>query len=228
MIAIQTLYTVHRFRVEGIVMVTIATWSRVEVAERTTAAEYWEEAPDDRKAELINGVMVIAPAPLDIHEKLFGFLFSLLRDYIEEHDLGEVRGSRTGVELAAEEVYQPDILFVAHDRLGIIERKGLVGAPDLVIEILSAGTASYDRGDKLRTYERAGVRELWMIDPYGPVGTEFYQIVEGRFLPTTPDAQGVLHSIAIPGFLIDVTWLWPAGRFITARQALARIEAPPA
>ena len=181
-------------------MVAITTWSRVEVAERMTAAEFWEEAPDDRKAELINGVMVMAPAPLDIHEKLFGFLFSLLRDYVEEHELGEVRGSRSGVELAADQVYEPDILFVARDRLDIIQRHGLVGAPDLVIEILSASTAAYDRGDKLRVYERAGVRELWLIDPYGPAGTEFYQLVDARYLPVVPDSQSILRSVAISGF----------------------------
>ena len=207
-------------------MVAMTTWSRVEVAERMTAAEFWEEAPDDRKAELINGVMVMAPPPLDIHEKLFGFLFSLLRDYVEEHDLGEVRGSRSGVELAPDQVYEPDILFVSRDRLGIVQRHGLVGAPDLVIEILSASTAAYDRGDKLRTYERAGVRELWLIDPYGPAGTEFYHLVEDRYLPVVPNTQGILRSNAVPGFWIDATWLWPQGRFISVRQALARIETP--
>jgi Uma2 family endonuclease len=208
-------------------MVAMTTWSRVEVAERMTAAEFWELAPDDRKAELINGVMVMAPPPLEIHEKLFAFLFRLLGDYVEEHDLGEVRGSRSGVELAPDQVYEPDILFVSRDRLGIFQRHGLVGAPDLVIEILSASTAAYDRGDKLRTYERAAVRELWLIDPYGPAGTEFYQLVEERYLPVVPDAQGILRSIAIPGFWIDATWLWPQERLITVRRALARIEAPP-
>jgi Uma2 family endonuclease len=208
-------------------MVTVTTWSRVEVAERMTATEYWEAAPDDQKAELINGVMVMAPAPLDIHEKLQLFLLTLIRTYVEEHNLGEVRGSRTGVELTIDEVYQPDVLFVTQDQLGVIRRHGVVGAPDLVIEILSASTAAYDRGDKRRTYEHAGVRELWLIDPYGPAGTEFYHLIEGRFLPVVPDAQGILRSIAVPGFWIDVTWLWPTGRFVTMRQALARIESSP-
>lgn len=51
-------------------MSVVTTWSRVEVAERMTAAEFWQEAPDDRKAELIKGVMLMAPPLLDIHEKL--------------------------------------------------------------------------------------------------------------------------------------------------------------
>jgi Uma2 family endonuclease len=206
-------------------MVTMTTWSRVEVAERMTAAEFWQLAPDDRKAELINGVMVTAPPPLDIHEKLQLFLLTLIRTYVEEHNLGEVRGSRTGVDLAPDQVYEPDILFVARERLGIIQRHGLVGSPDLVIEILSASTVVHDRGDKLRTYERAGVRELWLIDPYGPAGTEFYHLDEQRYVPVMPAAQNILRSAVLPGFWIDVTWLWPAGRFVTVRQALPQIEA---
>jgi Uma2 family endonuclease len=206
-------------------MIALTTWSRVEIEERMTAAEFWEDAPDDRKAELINGVMITAPPPLQIHENLFGFLFSLMRIYVEEHGLGEVYGSRTGVELAPDQVYEPDILFVARDRLEIIERKGIVGAPDLIIEILSAGTAQHDRGDKLRTYERAGVRELWLIDPYGPAGTEFYQLEDQRFIPVAPATDGKLRSLAVQGFWIDAAWLWPRERFITVRQALAQIEA---
>jgi Uma2 family endonuclease len=206
-------------------MTILTTWSRVEVAERMTAAEFWTDAPDEQKAELINGVMIMAPPPLHIHEKLFGFLFSLIRAYSEEHDLGEAHGSRTGVELAPDQVYEPDILFVSRDRLDIIERKGIVGAPDFVVEILSASTAQYDRGDKMRIYERVGVRELWLIDPYGPVGTEFFHLEEQRFIPVTPDSQGVLRSVALPDFWINVAWLWPQERFITVRQALAQIEA---
>jgi Uma2 family endonuclease len=205
-------------------MTVVTTWSRVEVAERMTAAEFWTDAPDDQKAELINGVLIMAPPPLDIHEQLQLFLVTLLRTYIEEHDLGTVRGSRTGVELASDQVYEPDILFVARDRLDIIGRKGIVGAPDLIIEILSASTAQYDRGEKLRIYERAGVRELWLIDPYGPVGTEFYYLQDQRFVPIAPDPQGALRSVAISGFWLNVAWLWPQEHFISMRQALAQIE----
>lgn len=199
--------------------------SRVEVVERMTTTEFFQDAPETRKAELIDGVMVMPPPPLDTHESLQGFLFTLLRTYVEEHELGIVRGSRTAVELAADQVYEPDVLFIAHERLSILKDKGVFGAPDLVIEILSASTAAYDRNAKLRGYERAAVRELWLIDPYGPAGTEFYHLTEQRFVATMPGAQGHLHSIAVPGFWINTAWLWPAERFISMRQALTQIEA---
>jgi len=207
--------------------------SRVEVAERMTSEEFFRYAPEDQKAELIDGVMIVHSPPLVIHEKLFRFLFRLLAAYAEEQDLGEVLGSRTPVELEVEQTYEPDILFVAGERASIVESKGVFGAPDLVIEILpstssgrgSAGTVHYDRGSKFKAYERAGVRELWLIDPYGPTGTEFYQLQGRRFVPIMPDRDDILRSVAVPSFWIDVNWLWPGERFIPVRQALARISA---
>jgi Uma2 family endonuclease len=199
--------------------------TRVEVAERMTSEEFFRYAPEDQKAELIDGVMTVHSPPLVIHEKLFRFLFRLLAAYAEDHDLGEVLGSRTPVELDVDQIYEPDILFVTRERADIVESKGVFGAPDLVIEILSAGTVHYDRGSKFKAYERAGVRELWLIDPYGPAGTEFYQLQGQRFVPVMPDRDGILRSAAASGFWIDVAWLWPGERFIPVRQALARISA---
>lgn len=197
--------------------------SRIEEAEWMTAADFFREAPEDRKAELINGVMVVPMPPLEIHERLFGFLFTLLRSYVEEFGLGEVRGSRTPVELGATIVPEPDLLFVAKSRVHMIQRKGILGAPDFVIEILSSGTVQLDRGDKFRAYESAGVRELWLIDPYGPSGTNFYQLQDGEFVSVVPDASGILRSIAIPGFWMDVMWFWPERDFVPVRKALAQI-----
>lgn len=199
--------------------------TRVEVAERMTSEEFFRYAPENQKAELIDGVMIVHSPPLDIHERLQNFLLTLLRTYVEEHDLGEVRGSRTPVELEFDQAPEPDILFVAKERLEIIQREGVFGAPDLVIEILSAGTVGYDRGPKFRAYERAGVRDLWLIDPYGPAGTEFYQLQDTRFIPVMPDEKGILRSVAVAGFWIDVNWLWPEERFIPIRQALTQIAA---
>jgi len=201
------------------------TLTRVEVAERMTSEEFFRYAPEDQKAELIDAVMIMHSPPLVIHERLFRFLFTLLSTYVDNHDLGEVLGSRTPVKLEVDQTYEPDILFVSKERASIVQDKGIFGAPDLVIEILSAGTVHYDRGPKFRAYERAGVRELWLIDPYGPAGTEFYHLQDTRFVPVMPDGEGILRSIAMPGFWIDVAWLWPGERFIPVRQALDQISA---
>lgn len=201
----------------------MVVYSRVEVAERMGVEEFFRDAPEDQKAELIDGVMIMPSPPLTIHEQLFSFLFRLLGGYTEELELGEILGSRTAVALDANNAPEPDILFVSADRRHIIQEKGVMGAPDLVIEILSAGTVRYDRGTKFDAYERAGVRELWLIDPYGPTGTEFYCLEGGRFQPFISDADGILRSAAVSGFWIDVNWLWPQDRFISVSQALTQI-----
>ncbi len=209
----------------------MVVYSRVEVAERMDTEEFFRDAPEDRKAELIDGVMIMPSPPLTIHEQLFSFLFRLLGGYTEELGLGEIFGSRTAVALDANNAPEPDILFVSADRRHIIQEKGVMGAPDLVIEILSAGTVRYDRGAKFDTYggakfdayERAGVHELWLIDPYGPAGTEFYRLEGGRFQPFIPDADGILRSASVNGFWIDVNWLWPRERFVAVSQALTQI-----
>jgi len=103
-------------------------------------------------------------------------------------------------------------------------RFAVVLCPALVcIEILSASSASYDRGVKFRAYERVGVRELWLIDPYGPTGTEFYQLQGKTFKPVMPDAEGMIRSVALPSFKLRVTWLWPAEKFISVREALTGV-----
>lgn len=201
--------------------------TRAEIAERITAEEFFRDAPEERKAELIDGVMVMPSPALVTHERLQRFLLTLLTLFVEEHNLGEVLGSRTAVALDRLNAPEPDILFVARARANMIREKGVFGAPDLVIEILSAGTARNDRGPKFAAYERAGVRELWLIDPYGPAGTEFYHWTNGRFQRVDADAGGILRSAAVAGFWLDVRWLWPDGAFVPVSRALARIDGEP-
>ncbi len=106
------------------------------------------------------------------------------------------------------DTYEPDILFVAKAREHIIMERKLLEAPDLVVEILSASTARYDRSPKLVGYSAAGVRELWLIDPYGPAGTQFFQRQADILVEVAPD-EGVLRSLALSGFELRVAWLWP-------------------
>ena len=189
-----------------------------------TAEEFFarldtQEEREHCRSELIDGVLILFSAPLDIHERLFGFLFRLLGEYAERFDLGEVRGSRSAVQLAQDQVYQPDVLFISHDRMDLFERHGVMGPPDLVIEILSRSSARYDRGPKLRAYERTGVQEVWIIDPNGPQGLEIHQRQGLRLQPVTPE-DGVVCSIALSGFRLRLEWLWPEGRFISVPDAV--------
>ena len=185
----------------------------VAPGDRMTVEEFFRVAPEDRKAELIDGVIVMPSPAFDLHENVQGLLFSVLRLYAESGDFGIVRGSRTALKMGIEyHAYEPDILFVSRARADIVKEEGVFGAPDLVIEILSRGTKTIDRGLKRRVYGAAGVAELWLIDPESEKASRFYQrltpkseMIEVKFV------DGVLRSTTVPGFFLRAEWLWPAG-----------------
>ena len=183
---------------------------RVETMEtqRLTHADFMRLAPEDQKAELIQGQMFVLPPSFYVHERLQGFLVSVLSLFASRFELGQVLGSRTAVYISDTDTYEPDILFVAKARAHIIIARTLLEAPDLVVEILSASTARYDLGPKRAGYASAGVRELWLIDPYGSAGTQFFQRQAGDLVEVAP-VEGVLRSMALPGFELRVDWLWP-------------------
>jgi Uma2 family endonuclease len=183
---------------------------RVETMEtrRLTHADFMRLAPEDQKAELIEGEMIVMPPPFYVHERLQVFLVSVLSLFASRFELGQVLGSRSAVVISEADTYEPDILFVARGREHIITERTLLEAPDLVVEILSASTAGYDRGSKRARYSSAGVRELWLIDPYGPAGTQFFQRQAEDLVEVAP-VEGVLRSLALPGFELRIDWLWP-------------------
>ena len=195
---------------------------RVETMEsqRLTHADFMRLAPEDQKAELIECEMIVMPPPFFVHERLQVFLVSILSLFAGRFRLGvgQVLGSRTAVFISETDTYEPDILFVAKarehtlapgaGRVRVISERKLLEAPDLVVEILSASTARHDRGPKLAGYSAAGVRELWLIDPYGPAGTQFFQRQSDSLVEVAP-LEGVLRSVALPSFDLRVAWLWP-------------------
>jgi len=188
--------------------VASAARMRVEEMDRLTDDEFMDLAPEKPKAELIDGIMIMSSPATIRHERLQGFLFTVLNLFAGTRRLGVVIGPNGPVRLASGQIYAPDIFFVSEARLGIVTDKEVNGAPDFVIEILSASTVGYDRGRKRETYAEAGVRELWLIDPYGPVGTQFFQRRADSLVEVQP-AEGIIRSVAVPGFWVDVAWLWP-------------------
>jgi Uma2 family endonuclease len=78
------------------------------------------------------------------------------------------------------DVVQPDFLFISTARSSIITERNIQGAPDLVVEILSASTRNNDEGIKHTLYERAQVQEYWIIDPHSET-VKIFQLREGRY-----------------------------------------------
>ncbi len=161
---------------------------------------------ESEKGDLINGVMKLEARVSIEHEEKFGFLFTLLVGYVSKNDMGQVLGSRTLVKINDRNGYEPDILFVSKDRLDIIKPHDIIEGPDLVVEIISPSSRRDDRVAKFQGYEQVGVQDYWIIDPrYGLV--EFYRMTDGRLSQVDPD-DGIFRSEAVPGFWLNVGWLF--------------------
>ncbi|MDP3718746.1 MAG: Uma2 family endonuclease [Acidobacteriota bacterium] len=123
--------------------------------------------PDDgQRHELIDGEHYVTPSPNLRHQKLSGRLHLSLAEYLRAHPLvGEVYYAPLDVVLSHWDIVEPDLLFVAADQQSILTEKNVVGAPALVVEILSPSTRRRDQQLKQRLFEKSSVREYWMIDP---------------------------------------------------------------
>jgi Uma2 family endonuclease len=129
-----------------------------------TANDYQEMPEGPPYFQLVEGKLYMTPSPEFYHQSIAGNIYFLLRDFLRRHPLGKVAIAPSDVQLDFVNVHQPDVYFISNARLDIIQKQGPVGAPDLVVEVLSKSTAKLDKGPKLRVYARSGVKELWLVD----------------------------------------------------------------
>lgn len=129
---------------------------------KLTYADYLA-TPEDKRYELLNGELLMLPAPDELHQRTQAELGYNVMAFVKTRGLGRVYFSPTDVVLSDVDVVQPDLLFVSNDRLDILTAAGVQGAPDLVVEILSPGTAERDKGYKRALYAQHGVKEYWLV-----------------------------------------------------------------
>ena len=121
---------------------------------------------DGNRYELVDGELIVSPAPAPRHQVVLGRLFEALSPYLRSNGLGVVLWSPADLELEPGQVNQPDIFVLPSIAF---ERWEDAPLPMLVVEALSPSTARYDRGLKRRFYQRAGVPEYWILDADGGV-----------------------------------------------------------
>jgi len=159
---------------------------------------------DDKRYELIDGELILAPSPVPQHQIIAGNLFSILDSFVRSQELGRLLYAPMDVVLSEHDVFQPDILFISKNRLRIIGDRNIQGAPDLVVEILSPSTEGRDRGIKLEQYLRYGVREYWIVDPQertlevlraGNTEFETLRVYPEGTTATSPILEGILVEV---------------------------------
>jgi Uma2 family endonuclease len=159
------------------------------------------ERESDR-IELIDGVAYVTPAPRPVHQLIVTNLIGILLPVIRGRRLGMLYASPVDVRLSAHDLVQPDLLFIARDRLSIMTDVAIEGPPDLVVEILSPGTRERDLGAKRDLYARAGVREYWVIDPEART-IAMLGLYDGRYEAIPADAAELVQSALLPGLAVD-------------------------
>jgi Uma2 family endonuclease len=174
-----------------------------------TTDEYLRSYETNRPRELAYSFVREPPAPFFSHQHVVLKIGRLLADYVESSGLGQIGIAPLDVILDADRslIVQPDVLFVSAGRTSII-RNQVWGAPDLVVEVLSPGTAAHDRTEKLGWYREYGVRECWLVDPAAE------QITVFDFSGTTQVSQtieqtGTIQSTVFPDFAAPATSLLP-------------------
>ncbi len=161
---------------------------------RWTYEDYYA-LPDDQRYEVIDGdLLPMAPSPGSSHAKFSRALVRRLDSYVLSKGLGELLSAPLDVILDNENIVQPDLVFVSASRVDIIEERGVVGSPDLVMEILSPFSVRRDRQRKMRLYAQFGVKEFWIIDP-GNHGIEVFTLKSGAYqLLCKGLERGKIHS----------------------------------
>lgn len=139
----------------------------VDIPERLEVFTYEDyiQLPDDGKRyEIINGELYMIPAPSLGHQRTIRRLLYAIENFLQDNPLGEVFPAPTDVIFSDINILQPDLVFIGKEKFAILTRENIQGAPDLVIEVLSASTEKRDRKLKLNIYSKFGVPEYWMAN----------------------------------------------------------------
>jgi Uma2 family endonuclease len=120
---------------------------------------------DGRRYEILDGELSVTPAPSVDHQIVLANLFRILDAHVRARNLGIVLFAPLDIILTDANIVQPDLIYLDHERMSRSSRRGIEGAPTLLVEVLSPGTTGVDRNVKRALYARQGVPFYWIVDP---------------------------------------------------------------
>jgi Uma2 family endonuclease len=175
-----------------------------------TVEDYLSMPEGGPRYELIEGELLMAPAPNRFHQDISGNLALILGNYVRKHRIGKIYNAPFDVYLDEINVVQPDIVFISNEKANVLTDAGAEGAPDLVIEILSPSTMRRDRELKRKVYARTGVEELWLIDPEKR-RIEIFELQENSRAPRQiVSEKDVFTRLRFPGLKISCAEIFAA------------------
>ena len=175
------------------------------------------------KAEFINGEIVLHSPVKRRHWKVTDLLSSILSIYTRIKKLGSVGTEKVLIALTRND-YEPDLVFFSKEKADMFtDDQLLFPAPDFVVEILSKGTASKDKGIKKTDYAAHGVREYWIVDPVQQHITQYILLSpkDKQFAPAKIFRIGEdIESRVITGFIMPVEAIFDEQTNIETLQKL--------
>jgi len=149
--------------------------------------------PEGVLCEVIENTIYMSPGASFTHQIIKGKIKSKIESQVEKNKLGYVLDAPFDVFLDENNVFQPDILYINKNNPGKIHPNGgFEGAPDIVVEILSLTNQKHDLEKKKIVYERCGVKEYWIADPFEKEVTGYY--LEKKSFKPFPKAKGKIKS----------------------------------
>ena len=181
-------------------------------AQKLTFEAYLALPEMKRRYEIVDGVLIMPPAPTPDHQWIMMEIAVRLREFVDERDLGVVLTAPVDLLVQREPLRtrQPDILYLSAQRSGIRGRAELRGLqfleipPDLVVEVLSPSNTRRDLEDKLEDYRKVGVLECWLVSPEAETIEVLSFSDEGTRVIDVFSIDGSLQSPVLPEFTLDL------------------------
>ena len=203
----KLLYARQFYPLDGQILFWYEEWQEYVITviseEQTYTADDYNLLPEGAPFQLIHGKLIFMASPTDIHQKLLLNISTEINMYVKSHNLGEVRFAPLDVYLDDINVVQPDLFFVSVKRNNIIKRK-VFGAPDFIVEILSAGTQNIDQTLKKQLYGKYGVLEYWLVHPTDKSIHVYYNENKKMELVKTAYSGDTIISSVIKGLELEV------------------------
>ncbi len=168
-----------------------------------TYDDYLTLPNDGKRYEIIDGDLHMSPSPIPEHQLILWQLTNIFTPFIHENKWGKLLLAPTDVVFSMTDVAQPDLMLISRTRDHIITKKNSIAAPDFIVAILSEGTEKTDRTTKKTLYEKYGVTEYWIVNPFDRsievVVLEEVRYVQGiRFTTTDLVRSALLTGLSFP------------------------------
>ncbi len=185
------------------------TLAKATLRAKLTGVDYMKLTPPSHRGvryQLIEGVIIKMAGPNDPHQVFTGRFYIQLTLQTDALEIGETRVAPYDVAIDEYNTFQPDLLFVSNERSHIFDEAnhGIIGAPDMVVEVLSESTRQRDLNVKLPVYARNGVREMLAVDLAAESVAKYIGDGQSMTLARVYGPDDILTSDAMPGVAIDL------------------------